>query len=182
MEPTLAALLPVLSLSFGVVGTLVVERLRDGRLERRESEARRQQRAEAQADRRDGFELENLRALMAAIDELLRASFRHHFLDRQAALATGTEYGSRRTDTIPGAPELGERLRVANVVIQTHIALVMDDVLREDLGAAVDLLNSVAYQIRAVHDADAAHDFAAAAVNEAQMRVAERIREIYIVG
>jgi hypothetical protein len=182
MDPTIAALLPVGSLFVGIVGTLVVERLRDSRLERRETAARRLQREATLQERRDNFELENLTALMLSTDDLLRASFRHHFLDRSAANATNSKYGAYRTDNLPEGPEIGEAFRAANASVQSRLALVLDETLRDDFGVALIALNAIPLEVRTIEAADTAHSRAAAAVYEVQMKVAERIREIYLTG
>lgn len=180
VDPTLATLPPVVSLTVGVAGTLLVERLRDRRLEQREAHAQQEERDRTRSDRREAFELENLQSLIAATDELLRASYVHYLLDRGAAVASDTLYASHRTDSLPGALEVGERLRLAHVAIYSRIALLASDELRQDYRNAVGALNEVAFVERSIKDADSAQDSAASAVKAVQLRPADRVRQIYL--
>lgn len=171
---------PVATLVLGIVGTLILERLRDDRTEMRESMQRRAAREGASRDRRERFELDTLQAAYDASNALGRAAFRYHFLDREVAKKLNVEYASHQLGSIPGEAELGESLRLANLTASSHASMILDTEIRDQLRLAVDVTMKVGHGEKTVEEADRMMDDAASFLGAAQEQMAERIRAIYL--
>ena len=171
---------PVATLVLGIIGTLVVERLRDGRTEMRETAQRAAAREGASRDRRERFELDTLQAAYEASNALGRAAFQYHFLDRDVAKKLNVKYASRQLGSIPGEAELGEALRLANLTASSHASMILDKEIRERLRFAINVTMKVGHGEKTVAEADRMMDDAASFLGAAQEEIAERIRAIYL--
>jgi hypothetical protein len=176
----LTALWPTVTLIIGIVGTLVVERLRDGRQEKRETEAREAVRQLAIDDRRENFEIDTLQATYDAMHVLARAAYRYHFLDRTVALKLKIDYASRQIAGVDNEAELGEALRLANMVLSSKSAMTLDPALRDQIRLAANATNDVSRGPKSVELADTEMDAAQMQLSAAQDAVATRIRAIYL--
>jgi hypothetical protein len=136
---------------------------------------RAQDAAAAFRERRENFELDHLHQLNEAIQRLGRAAARVHRADMLASRDTG-EYAA----TLVG-DEIATALLEANRDSQMLIGLVLDEDLRERIGAAKVAINAPSGLLRGDRDA-ADRMFGAAVVQleDVQRRIAARIREIYL--
>jgi hypothetical protein len=87
------AVLPVVTLILGYVGTLWTEERRDARALERARTERQESVATAKGDRRESFELETLARAHTAISDFGRAVGRLHHVDSMIAKTSG-EYAS----------------------------------------------------------------------------------------
>ena len=124
------AILPVVTLILGYLGTLWTEERRDARALSRARSERAELAAVARADRRESFELETLARAHAALGDFARAVGRVDYLDSMIAKTTGV-YGSAQ---LPD--DASETLRVTNRALSDAKGLILDDELREAVAVA----------------------------------------------
>ncbi len=170
------AVLPVVTLALGYVGTIWTEARRDTRASAEASAARRLERNTRLADERRVFELETLRGAATAIGHLARASGKAHHFDLMAAKRDGTD----RYVNYQMPEELSEELFYWNREVARLGAELMDESTRQRveevreaigiLGLGTEMTVGEAEQemLRIGHLLDAA-----------QQSVATRIRGIY---
>ena len=171
----LNALLPVLTLILGYVGTLVTESRRDARARRLAKEERNDQLSAAHAGERRTFELETLNALMVATQRLARATGAAHHFDLMQAKERGV-------DTYPSTqlPEaVSKEAHEAGVEVRRLQALVLDKRTRELVDAFHSSTASLGMPPVTVAEANEQMIRILDAYEAAQEAVGARIRGIY---
>ncbi len=131
------AILPVVTLILGYLGTLWTEERRDARALSRARSERAELAGLARADRRESFELETLARAHAALFDFARAVGHGDHLDSMIAKTTG-EYGSALV-----SDEAAETLRVTNRALNDAKGLILDDDLREAVVVAQTKSNAL---------------------------------------
>jgi hypothetical protein len=180
MRDLWTALIPALSLAIGIFGTLAVEAFRDGRLQARDAATRAEANSQTRRDRRETFELANLSSTYENLDILARATTRYHLIDFLAARDNNVAYASRRIDSIPGSAEADEDVRVAHRDTLASSLLLLDDDMRDAVREAISALAGLASGPKSLDQATRDYDHSVALVHVVQVRIAERIRFLYI--
>lgn len=169
------AVLPVLTLVLGYVGTLVTEAAQGNRARRIAKEERDDALSVTHMAERRAFELQTLSDLKAALADLGRAAGKAHHFDFTRARETGS--ATMPTTQLP--EEINAELFEANRRVQSLVGLVMDRAARDKVGEFTSAIVCLGTMQRPV--AEAEHGLLAAVelVDEAQQLLAERIRAIY---
>jgi hypothetical protein len=166
--------LPIVTLVLGYVGTLFTEGRRDARARRIAEESRLSDRADAQQQRQESFELEALTRALTTLQDFARAVSRAHIVDSMTARETGVYAGTLLSE------EDNDHLFRANVAFGAATSLVLDDDVRAALERAGEAGNAVSLMLRStVPQAEQRFlDFLDRAL-EARSLAAERLRGIY---
>jgi hypothetical protein len=169
------AVLPVLTLVLGYVGTLVTEAAQGNRARRIAKEEREDALSVAHVAERRAFELQTLIDLKAALADLGRAAGKAHHFDLMQARETGS--ATMPTTRLP--EEINAELFEANRRVQSLVGLVMDRGARDKISEFTSAIVRLGTMTRPV--AEAEHGLLAAVelLDEAQQLLAERIRAIY---
>ena len=170
------AVLPVLTLVLGYVGTVLVESRR-ARVEREAAGATRLAvREDARSDARRAFELETLIALQEAMSTMVRASGKAHHFDVMSA----REAQSDRLVNFQLPDSVSDEIFAANREVGKLVGRVLDQPVRE---AVEDLREAVITQnVRldvTLAEGDQQMLVIANSVDAAQKLVAARVRGIY---
>lgn len=169
------ALLPVVTLALGWLGSELSDARRDVRSDARARAERQHAAADRAKERREVFERENLHALYAALSRLGRATTVHHLADIDAAKTSGRQYaGSVLPDN-----SIGEEVRLANVEAGRHALLVLGDDLRARVESARDAMNSLGWSPCTLDEADAMFQRHTTELMKAQQAIASRLRQLY---
>ncbi|WP_353953572.1 hypothetical protein V6K52_09220 [Knoellia sp. S7-12] len=169
------AVLPVLTLVLGYVGTLTTEAAQGNRARRVAKEEREDALSIAHITERRAFELQTLRDLKAALADLGRAMGKAHHYDLMNARETGS--ASMPSTLLPEA--IDTELFEANRRVQSLVELVMDRAARDkvrNFTSAAARLGTISRPVAKAQDELLA---TVEIVDEAQQLLAERIRAIY---
>ena len=169
------AVLPVLTLVLGYVGTLVTEAAQGNRARRIAKEEREDALSVTHAAERRAFELQTLMDLRAALADLARAAGKAHHFDLMKARETGT--ATMPTTLLPS--EVDAVLFEANSRVQSLVGLVMDKAARDKVDEFTSAVARLGTRQRSVADAERELLAAVELVDRAQRLLAERIRAIY---
>lgn len=169
------AVLPVLTLVLGYVGTLVTEAAQGNRARRIAKEERDDALSITHMTERRAFELQTLTDLKAALVDLGRAAGRAHHFDVMKARETRSE--AMPTTQLPA--DINTELFEANGRVQSFVGLVMDKAARDKVGEFASAVARLGTRERAVAEAERELLAAVELVDEAQRLLAERIRAIY---
>lgn len=169
------AVLPVLTLVIGYVGTLVTEAAQGSRARRIAMEEREDALSVTHTAERRAFELQTLTDLKVALTDLGRAAGRVHHFD----LMTARQNGDAAMPSTQLPADINAALFEANGRVQSLAGLVMDAAARtkvSEFASAVARLGMTRQP-----EAQAERELLAAVevLEEAQRLLAERIRSIY---
>ncbi|WP_432950849.1 hypothetical protein ACQPXM_20215 [Kribbella sp. CA-253562] len=169
------AILPVLTLVLGYVGTLVTEAAQGNRARRIAKEERQDALSITRNLERRTFELQTLIELKAALADLARAAGRAHHFDFMKARETGA--ATMPTTLLPS--EIDAALFETNSRVQSLVGLVMDNAARDKVDEFTSAVARLGSRERPVSVAESELLAAVVLVDEAQRLLAERIRAIY---
>lgn len=169
------AVLPILTLVLGYVGTLVTEAAQGSRTRRIAKEERDDALSVTHMAERRAFELQTLIDLKAALADLGRAAGKAHHFDVMTARDTGS--ANMPATRLP--EEIDTELFEANRRVQSLVGLVMDRAARDKVGESTSAIARLGTMQRPVAEADRELLARIELVDEAQQLLAERIRAIY---
>jgi len=169
------AILPVVTLVLGYVGTLVTEAAQGNRARRIAKEERDDALSATHAAERRAFELQTLTDLKSALADLGRAAGKAHHFDYMAA----KEAGSATMPTTLLPPEINAELFETNRRVQSLVGVVMDEEARGKIDQFASAVARLGTRKRSVDDAERELHSAVELVDDAQRLLAERIRAIY---
>jgi len=169
------AVLPVLTLVLGYVGTLVAEAAQGNRARRIAKEEREDALSVTHIAERRAFELQTLTDLKAALADLGRAAGKAHHFD----FMTARESGAATMPTTQLPSEIDAALFDANSRVQSLVGLVMDKAARDKVAEFTSAVAQLGARERPVAQAERELLAAVELVDEAQRLLAERIRAIY---
>ncbi len=173
----LNAILPVITLALGYVGTLITESKRDTRARDRAAAEAQQANSARRAERRDSYELWILDRADAQLADFARVCGRMHFVDSQEAKTSGRYMGT----TLPEG--LSDAFFVANQRIRRTISRVPDDDIRTATLAAVNSLSRPSQMVGGTVDqAEQAMQKALIDLQAAHEAIGARIRELVAAG
>ncbi|MBD3781847.1 MAG: hypothetical protein IE926_02655 [Micrococcales bacterium] len=169
------AVLPVITLVLGYLGTLVTEAAQGNRARRIAREEREDALSVAHIAERRAFELQTLLDLKAALADLGRAAGKAHHFDYIKARETGSA-----TMPVTQLPEgINIDLFEANRRVQSLAGLVMDVGAREKVDEFTSAVARLGTAQRSMAEAEHQLFTAVKLVDEAQQLLAARIRAIY---
>ncbi|NPC42944.1 hypothetical protein [Nocardioides sp. zg-1230] len=169
------AVLPVVTLVIGYVGTLVTEAARGSRDRRIAKEDREDALSVAHAAERRAFELQTLTDLKAALADLGRAAGRAHHFDLMAA----RENGSATMPSTQLPEDVNAALFDTNGRVQSLVGLVMDEAARTKVSEFTSAVARLGATSRPETQAERELLAAVELLEEAQRLLSERIRSIY---
>jgi hypothetical protein len=170
------AVLPVLTLVLGYVGTLVTEAVQGSRVRRIAKEERENALSVTRATERRAFELQTLMDLKVALADLARAAGKAHHFDFMKAREAGTAT-MPTTTLLP--PEIDAALFEANSRVQSLAGLAMDKAARDKVDEFTSAVARLGTMQRPMAEAQRELLAAVELVDQAQRLLAERIRAIY---
>ena len=169
-----SAVLPIVTLVLGYVGTLVTEDRRDQRATTRERELRIEDERRGRLLKRDDFELNTLLRAHTALGDVGRAAGRVMHFDTMSGRSTGVYAGTQLTT------ELSDRLFQEDRALHDVTGLILDDAIRLAVEDVHMGLTRATNNIRAPLEQGELVTLAAIAqVGAAQDLVSERIRAVY---
>lgn len=169
------AVLPVLTLVLGYLGTLVTEAAQGNRARRIAKEEREDALSVAHAAERRAFELQTLTELKAALADLGRAAGRAHHFD----LITARQNGAATMPSTQLPDEIDAALFDTNGRVQSLLGLVMDEAARTKVGEFTSAVARLGVTKRPEDQAERELLAAVELLEESQRLLAERIRSIY---
>lgn len=169
------AVLPVITLVLGYVGTLATEAARGNRDRRIAKEERDDVLNGTHAAERRTFELQTLTDLKAALADLGRAAGRAHHFD----LMTARENGSATMPSTQLPEDINAALFDTNGRVQSLVGLVMVEAARSKVSEFTSAVSRLGTTIRPEAQAERELLAAVGLLEEAQQQLSERIRSIY---
>lgn len=169
------AILPVVTLVVGYVGTLVTEAAQGDRARRIAKEERADALSATHTAERRAFELQTLTDLKSALADLGRAAGKAHYFDYMKAQETGST--TMPTTLLP--PEINTELFETNRRVQSLVGVVMDEASRNKVDEFASAVARLGHRERPIIEAERELNSAVELVDDAQRMLAARIRAIY---
>lgn len=169
------AVLPVVTLILGYLGTLITEAAQGDRARRIVNDERTDALSATRLAERRAFELQTLTELREALRDLARAAGRAHHFDQTKA----RESGSKIVPTTQLPEEINDALFESNRQVQSLVGLVMDAEARARVDAFTSAVARMGFEKTTLEEASSRLLSATEIVDESQRLLAERIRGIY---